>query len=400
MAYHPIVAVEIGTSRTVVMVGVSIGRGEIRIEETSTEVTNGMCKGGIVSLPDVQKSLQNAIGKLQGKIAIKISSIVLGVSDPSITSMVNDSVKHFPEGDHLVIGDDLEEVNNMASAVALPAGYDLMHSFPLCYSLNGRQGIVNPINMHGASLGLKTLSLAIAHDRVDNIMRVPISCGLEAEGAFTGLAAAHAVLTEDQKQRGVAVIDLGGGTTKYVSCEGGIITTAGVLGIGGDHVTNDLAIAFKCTTPEAEAMKLKKGSATIDPAVASERYSLPKDIVSGGRFASVRAIHTVINARMDEIFRLIRAEMNDSGALGRIGAGVVLTGGGAQMPNVCALASDIFGCPATIGAPVNVRGLEGVANPASLASAAGLVIQGAGYGLDESETSNAVSKFLKGIFGQ
>lgn len=398
MAHHPIVAVEIGTSRTVVMTGVVVGRGQIRIEDTSTEPTAGMCKGGITSLPDVHRSLQNALDNLKSKLPIKVMSVMLGVSDPSIISKVNDSVMHFPEGDHLVTGDDLEEVNNMVSAVKLPAGYDLMHSFPLCYSLNDRQGIVNPINMRGASLGLKTLSLGIAHDRADNLFQIPHECGIDVEeAAFTGLTAAQAVLNDDQKQRGVAVIDLGGGTTKYVVCEGGMVTTAGILGVGGDHVTNDLAIAFKCTTPEAEAMKLKKGSAVIDPAIAAERYSLPKDIVSGERSASVRAIQTVVNARMDEIFRLVRAELNDSGALDRIGAGVVITGGGAQMPRVCDLAGDIFGCPAAVGVPVNVRGLEGVANPASLASAAGLVMHGAS-GRDDTESLGGIGKWFKGFF--
>ena len=373
----PIAAVEIGTSRTIVMIGEESAHGQTNIVGLGEAPTSGMCKGDLTSLPEVQKSLRAALDDAMKYIDAKITNIVLGISNPSITAVGHDSVINFRESDHVVGTDDLEEVNELAGAFTLPTGCDLMHSFPLRYSLNDQHGIANPLGMRGARLTLKTLALLVAHDRVDNLLQAPASLGLNVdEAVFSGLAVAHAVLTEEQKQRGVAVIDLGAGTTKYVVCEGGAVTAAGVLGVGGDHVTNDLETAFSTNSREAEQMKLKKGSAIIDPSIATERYPLAKNLMQGERTASVRAIQTVTNARMDETFRFIRSDLNDSGALQRIGAGIVLTGGGAHMPRIDELAQQIFGVPAMIGRPVNVNGLDGMGDPVSYATAAGLVIQG------------------------
>lgn len=400
MPYPPIVAVEIGTSRTVVMVGESAGRGQVNIIGVGSAPTNGMCKGDLMSLPDVVKSLSNAIDSSRQVLDIKISNIVLGISNPSIEAVEHDSVVTFRESDHLVREEDLEDLNERAGSIICPAGSDLMHSFPLRYALNDRQGIVNPLGMRGARLGLKTLALLVAHDRVDNLLQASANLGLSVDvGVFCGLAAAHSVLTEDQKQRGVALIDIGGGTTKYIVCEGGSVTAAGVLGIGGDHITNDLATAFQVNSHEAEQMKLRKGSALIDPATASERYSLQKDILAGERSVSVRAIHTVVNARLDETLKIIRSDLNSNGALERIGAGVVLTGGVALTPKICELASQVFGTPAMLGTPINVNGLDGIEDPPLYATAAGLVIHGV-QGQEINEPAGGVAGWFKGLLGR
>jgi cell division protein FtsA len=231
--------------------------------------------------------------------------------------------------------------------------------------------------MEGARLSLDVLVLHGVRSRLHNAVRVVRSVPVDIEDvAFSGLCASLAVLTDEQKQDGVLVLDLGGGTTDYVAYAGGVVAAAGVLAVGGDHVSNDIALAFNIPTARAETLKRQWGAAIVEPGSASRRVSLPAEVGFAGRSISLNGLQTVINARMDETLRLVRKRLHEAGVLLRIGAGVVLSGGGAQLKGLPALAEHVFGLPCGIGVPRDVSGLAKVTEGPQYAVAAGLVQYG------------------------
>jgi len=210
-----------------------------------------------------------------------------------------------------------------------------------------------------------------------NTVRVVEQIPMEVQDvAFSGLCAALSVLTVEQKKSGVVVIDLGGGTTDYMAYAGGVVACGGAIGVGGDHVTNDLAIAFNIPVTRAEKLKKDVGGATVPPVVEPAKVSLPAEVGFPGRTINLRSVHAVINARMDEIFNMIKRRLDDDGVLPMVGAGIVLTGGGAHMKGVTDLAETVFGVPCFIGAPRGITGIAVATDGPEYAACCGLVQYG------------------------
>ena len=373
--YNPILtAVEIGTTRIQVLVGEATRSGAINVIGLGEAPSFGVRKGIVTSTQDACKPLADAIAAAGESAGVKIRSAQLAIANSSIETKANTGTVSFPDADHAVTPEDVEDVEEYAYAFGLKPDRDLMHSFPIGYSINDQQGIQNPLGMRGSRLSLRAMAIHGAHDRAENIRQICREADLEIDNAsFSGLAAAEAVFTEEQKQRGVAVIDLGGGTTKYLVCEHNTLVDAGAVGIGGDHVTNDLAVAYGIMTPVAEKLKRAHGSATLSKEAGTLRYTLPGDTFNAERSISVHAVQIITNARMAELFRLVRSRLNDSGALQHIDAGIVLTGGGAALPRVAELARDVFGLPCNVALALKARGLPTDQPPAAYATTVGLL---------------------------
>jgi cell division protein FtsA len=197
--------------------------------------------------------------------------------------------------------------------------------------------------------------------------------------AFSGLCSALAVLTPEQKAGGVIVIDLGGGTTDYVAYAGNVVAAAGALGVGGDHVSNDIALAFNIPLSQAESLKRESGNAIIDSTSTGQKISVPADVGFPGRSISLRALHTVMSARIDEILRTIKKRLVNEEILHNISAGVVLTGGGAHMKGVVSLTEKIFNLPCMVGRPRGVSGLVTTTEAPEYATCIGMVQYGFKY---------------------
>ena len=226
-------------------------------------------------------------------------------------------------------------------------------------------------------LSLNVMAVHGVKSRIENAVNVAKSAGLEVvDVAFSGVCAALAALTVEQKRNGVVLIDLGGGTTNYVAYSNDVVVALGSVAVGGDHVTNDIALAFNIPQNSAEELKRTEGSALIDAESGTERITLKTAVGFEERTLSCKALHTVINARMDETLRVVRARLHEAGVLPHVGGGVVLTGGGAYLRRVTELAQRVFGAPCRIGVPVNVDGLEQEDQPAALCTAAGLALYG------------------------
>jgi cell division protein FtsA len=253
--------------------------------------------------------------------------------------------------------------------------------------------------MGGAKLSVDMLALHGSRNRLRNTIKVVQNVPMNVEDVvFSGLCSSLAVLTPEQKEIGALVIDLGGGTTDYVAYCGKILATAGALGVGGDHVTNDIALAFNISIKQAERLKREFGSATVEPSVRSRRVELEPEIGFPDRSVSLPALHTVINARMDEILTTIRSRLQDYDITHQIGAGSILTGGGARLSNTEKLAQRVFGLPCTIGRPGDVDGLASATGSPEYATPVGMVRYG--FMMGERDAGFSITDWLKGLIGR
>lgn len=350
----PIVALEIGTSRVRVLVGEPREDDGLWITAVGDAASSGMRKGELCHFESVCACLETALRQAEEAGNLVIQRVSLAMSGSQIESLPN-------RGEIPVHGEitpeDLQHVLQVAKEVTLPADRRILHCIVGQHAVDGLSG-VEPLGMVGNTLSVDVLLVHGVYSRMMNLIRVVKARKLEvAELLFSGLCSAMAVLTAEQKRQGVLLLDLGGGTTDYVVYAQEKIADAGVISVGGDHVTNDIARAFCVTINEAETLKLKFGDAMVSAAGRTRRIPLPGPPGQPARAAKLSDLQTIIHLRMEELFGLLRARLQHHNLLHQLGAGIVLTGGGAHLKNVAALAQRVFGLPCEIGVPLNVSGL-------------------------------------------
>lgn len=398
MAIPPIVALEIGTSKIIVLVGEMREDGHVMITGMGEHPSSGVRKGEIVDLENAVVCLRAVLQAAEESANVAIRGIHLAVSGPHIQSVVNrGSVPVFsPSGE--ITSEDVEQVMDVAQAVHLAPDRDVLHTICQNFCIDDQQRVMNPEGMVGARLSLDMLVLHGVRSRIHSSIQVVRSVPTAVQDiAFGGLCAGLSVLTAEQKNSGALVIDLGGGTTDYLAYANSVVAAAGVLGVGGEHVTNDIALAFNIPMNQAEELKKESGSAVVDETV-SKRISLPPEVGFPGRTLGLKSLHVVINARLDEMFGAIKYRVTDD-VLHRIGAGVVLTGGGAHLNGVTKLAEQVFGLPASIGKPRGVSGLAIATEGPEYATCSGLVQ----YGFmtsDGQRPAQSVTGWFKSLFGR
>jgi len=379
MAIPPVAALEIGTSRTVACIGEVVAGGRVRIIGIGCSPTTGVRKGLMIDLDQAREGVRHAVREAEQSARVHVRQVVLAVSGGHIQEKASMGMLTIRASDRVVRRKDMEVAADSADDIPIDNDRLVLHTLTQTWVLDDQTSVANPEGMRCNRLQLNKLAIHGAKTHIENALNVAQSVGrMEvSDTAFSGVCAAMAVLTPEQKARGVVLVDLGGGTTKYMAFADGILATAGCLAVGGDHVTNDIALAFHLSLVRAEEIKCKEGCAVIEADSGNERLTLPG--ASAGqdeRQISRRMLNTVINARVDETFRVLHARLDEAGVLPSLGAGVVLTGGGAYLRRVQEQAAHVFGMPCHIGLPENVEGLDTVEQPASLATAAGLIIYG------------------------
>ena len=351
---EPIVALEIGTSRVRVFVGEGREDEGLMITAVGDSASSGMRKGEMYHFESVCACVETALRQAEEAANLTINEVYLAMSGSQIEGMPNRG--EIPV-DGEITQDHVDHVLRVAREVTLPADRQVLHSIVGQYSVDGLCGVM-PVGMVGKTLAVDVLLVHGLYSRMINLVRVVKARKLEvADMLFSGLCSAMAVLSADQKRQGALLIDLGGGTTDYVVYAQEKIADAGVIGVGGDHVTNDIARAFCVSTNEAEALKLQHGDAMVSAAGRTRRIPLPQTAGEGPRTAKQSDLQTIVHLRMEETFGLIRARLQQRNLLHLLGGGVVLTGGGAHLKNVDQLAQKVFGLPCEIGVPRNVSGL-------------------------------------------
>ena len=395
-ASDPIAALEIGTTRTMIAIAEPLGEGRIRVAAYDSIPSSGVRKSQIVDVAQARYSVSSVQKKLVSQSDYAVAQAYLVVSGPQIRTQEASAQVPLPRG---VVGDeDIEEIGERMYDITLPAERQALEVARLSYGLDDIENIVSPKGMSGHILKLRTLCIHGSAQRIADAKNAADAAKLEIlDVCYAGTSAAAAVLTPQQKQDGALVIDLGGGSTNFTAWVDGRLLYADVIGVGGDHVTEDIRDAFAVTVAQAEQLKLASASAMIGPDDASVRIPLPAT-TPGFNAASIslRALNTVVNARMSELFTIIRTKIEEAELSHRLNAGVFLTGGGSSMKNVLPLASNVFGRPVLLGKIVpEVSGLDNEKNPASLATIVGTLLQT----VPTEPPRHSILDFFRNLFG-
>jgi cell division protein FtsA len=395
-----IVGLDIGTSKVLAIVGELTTNGEIEIIGVGHHPSRGMKKGVVVNIESTVQSIQRAVEEAELMAGCQIHSVYAGIAGSHIRS--TNSHGNVAIRDKEVSNFDIQRVIESASAMAIPADQKVLHVLPQEYIIDGQEGIREPIGMSGVRLEARVHIVTGAVSAVQNIVKCVRRCGLEVDDIILEqLASSMSVLTDDEKELGVCLVDIGGGTTDIsVFTEGAIRHTA-VIPIAGDQVTNDIAVALRTPTPNAEEIKKKFGCALTQLAHREETIEVPSVGDRPPRKLTRQTLAEVVEPRIEELYGLVQAELRRSGFEDLIGSGIVVTGGSAKMEGMIDLAEEVFHMPVRLGTPQYVGGLKGVIQNPIFATGVGLVLYGAKYRAGGSYTRSVQeAKGFKGAMGR
>lgn len=393
-------ALDIGTQTTRLVAG-EYDNGHLTIIGCVEVPTSGMKKGTIRTIEEVTACIKRAREEMQKRYRVDIYDVMVNFSSGGIKSQVRVGTKSLLLG-HVIDQLDVQEAEQNAAAEEQDDAQEItIQRFRQKYEVND-QPVNNPLGMTGTQLVSNVLELTAPRSQYEALRTAVHRAGFRlVDVAFTGLAAAEAVLDAKARDEGALVIDFGAGTVDYLAFCNGVVAAAGSIGVGGSHLTNDLALAFQISQTQAEEMKLARGAAMIQPVISSERYQLRTQFSTSDRSVSVHAIQTVTTERVDETFRLIRSILSDVGVLQYLRGGIRLTGGTAALPLITEQATAIFSMPCALGLlqQVKVVPAEITAEPYCFATAVGLLNwRVRNLSLEETKPSlfSKFRKFLRG----
>ena len=370
-----IIGLDIGTTKICAVVGEATEDG-VDIVGIGNSPSNGLRKGVVVNIEETVKSMQRALEEAELMAGCEIRSVYAGIAGSHIKGFNSDGVIAIKGGE--VTQKDVERALEAASAVAIPLDREVIHTIPQEYIVDDQRGIVHPYGMAGVRLEVKVHIVTGAVSSAQNIVRSCHKSGLDvADIVLEALASAKAVLTEEERELGVAIVDLGGGTTDIAIFSNDSIRHTGVLALGGQNLTNDIAFGLRTPMASAERIKVKYGCAMMDLVQNDEIFEVPSVGDRPPRRLSRQLLAEICQPRMEEILALVDQELVRSGCKNQIGAGVVLTGGTALIDGCQELGEQIFNLPTRIGYPCNVGGLRDVVNSPKYATAVGLLCYGA-----------------------
>lgn len=368
-----IVGLDIGTSKVVAIVGQLKDDDSIEVVGIGSCPSKGLKKGVVVNIESTVHSIQRAIEEAELMAGCQIHSVYAGIAGNHIRSMNSHGIVAIR--DREVTDADLERVIDAAQAVAIPADQKVLHILPQEFLIDEQDGIREPLGMSGVRLEAKVHLVTCAVNAAQNIEKCVRRCGLDVEDIILEqLASSYSVLTEDEKELGVCMVDIGGGTTDIAIFTEGSIRYTAVIPIAGDQVTNDIAMALRTPTQFAEEIKMKYACALTQLAGPEESIKVPSVGDRPARELSRQALAEVVEPRYDELFTLVQAELRRSGFEDLIPAGIVLTGGSSKMEGAVELAEEIFHMPVRLGQPQCTTGLADVVRNPIYATGVGLLI--------------------------
>ena len=376
-----IVGLDIGTSKVVAMVGEVSADGDIEIVGIGSHPSKGMKKGVVVNIESTVQSIQRAVDEAELMAGCQIHSVYVGIAGSHIRSLNSHGIVAIKEQE--VVTQDLERVLDAARAVAIPADQKVLHVLPQEYVIDHQEGIKEPHGMSGVRLEAKVHLVTCAVNAAQNIEKCIRRCGLEVEDMILEqLASSYSVLTDDERELGVCLVDIGGGTTDIAIFTEGSIRHTGVIPIAGDQVTNDIAMALRTPSQHAEEIKIRYACALTQLAGADQTIKVPSVGDRPPRDLSRQSLAEVVEPRYDELFSLIQAELRRSGFEDLIPSGIVLTGGTSKMEGAVELAEEIFHMPVRVGYPQSVEGLADIVRNPVYSTAVGLLLHGTRYSAD------------------
>jgi cell division protein FtsA len=369
-----IVGLEIGTSKICAVVGEINAANALNIIGLGQARSRGVRKGEIADAALASEDVRNAVVEAEQMANAEIRSVYLGVTGNHVRGFNNHGVHPVVSADREITLEDTQDVIKNAKAINLPVDNTVVHAIRQLFQVDAQLGIQNPVGMYGAKVEVDVHVVHGHVDRLKNSIAVVRGLQLEVEEiVFTGLASALALLSNEQKELGSLVIDLGAGATEYVVYSDGIIKHTGVLAVGGDHLSNDLAYGLKVPLKRAELLKIERGGCFVDDSVRGQTISFDGELGLPPKIINLEHLRRIMSLRLEETFELIEAELSGLGLLDRLRAGVFICGGGARIPGLQALAAHIFQMAAFLGKTSSISGLKSALDQPEFATAIGLV---------------------------
>ncbi|HEU5059979.1 MAG TPA: cell division protein FtsA [Kofleriaceae bacterium] len=398
-----IVGLDIGTTKIAAIVG-EVTEDGIDIIGIGTSRSRGLRKGVVVNIDATVQAIQQAIREAEHMAGCDISTVYAGIAGGHIRGLNSHGIVAVKDKEVREV--DVQRVIDAAKAVAIPMDREVLHVLPQQYIIDEQDGVRDPLGMSGVRLEAKVHIATTSVSSAQNVVKCANRCGLEvADIVLEPLASAEAVLEDDEKELGVALIDVGGGTTDIVIfCDGAIVHSA-VLPLGGNHLTSDVAVGLRTPLDSAEKIKRKYGCAVADGVEMDDTIEVPS---VGGRQPRVLSrrfmVEKIIQPRLEEVFEHVRREIARSGYLDAIAAGAVMTGGSTILPGLPELAESVLELPARRGAPRGIGGLVDVVRSPEYATGVGLVLYGArgeklGTTPTEAERERGVFRRMKSWLG-
>lgn len=359
-----IVGLDIGTSKVVAIVGEINAENEIEVIGIGTHRSTGLKKGVVIEIDNTVESIKRAVQEAELMADCQVFSVYAGIAGNHIKSFNSHGMAAIRDKTEVTQA-DVDDALNSAKAMPLPEHQKELHALPQEFIIDQQEGIRKPVGMAGVRLETKVHLVTAAESAMSNIEKCIRQSGLETDGIILEqLASSYAVLTEDEKELGVCMVDIGGGTADIAVYTEGAIQHTAVIPIAGDQVTNDVAKLMHTPTKHAEEIKIKYGCAKLAMTSDEESLEVVKLDESGTQSMSRQSLVAIIEPRYEEIFEYVRDELEAKKYIDTLGAGVVLTGGSSKLEGVVELAEEVFALPARIGRPRGVKGLaEVVSNP-------------------------------------
>ncbi|MCE5198353.1 MAG: cell division protein FtsA [Armatimonadota bacterium] len=375
-----IAGLDIGTTKTAcVLADVDLDNMSADIVGVGLTPSNGIRKGVVVDLDATTQAIQTATDKAQRMAGtVSIRSVVVGVTGEHISSLNSRGVIAITGEDREVRQSDIDRVIEASKVIVLPPEREIIHSIPRGFTVDGQDGIKDPLGMSGSRLEVETHIVTGSSSFLDNVVKCVQRAGLEIDiTVLEPLATAESAVIPAEKDLGVALIDIGGGTTDVAVFANGEIYYTAVLPVGGNHVSKDIAVGLRAAQEEAEKAKIAYGCATVDMVAEDESFEILSLGADAPRELPREILARIIEPRMQEILQMAREELIKSGYMELLPAGAVLTGGGAMMPGTLELAEKTLEMPVRLGLPRSVGGLNDTVQSPIYTTAVGLVLYAA-----------------------
>jgi len=369
-----ITAIDVGTTKVATIIAEQ-DNGGVRVVGVGITPSYGMHKGLVVNINDAKEAIRESIRKAEQTCNLRVESAYIGVTGRHVSSSNNRGVVAITRNDRLVRPDDLKRVMATAQSVKVPQDRKLLHVIPRNYAVDGQPGVKNPVGMHGFRLDVETHIITAATNSIQNLVKCVRGIGVDIEDlVLEPLASAEAVLTEDERQVGVALADIGGGTTDICVFKDGSIYHTAILPVAGYQLTRDVAIGLGLPFEVAEEMKKRYGS--VMP-VYENKMASSTPISEDGHGISYQDLCDILHARVEEILRLVLLELPGSDYESVIPAGLVLTGGSSNLSGIETLGCEILKLPVRVGCPQHITGITDSLRDPAYSTGVGLLLWGA-----------------------
>lgn len=397
----PIAGLDLGTTKICVVVAERVAEGRLRIIGTGQHASEGLRRGVIVDAEKTVKAIGAAVRQAELMAGVEVGSVYAGIAGEHISSLNSSGMVAVGDAGGRIAVLDRERVLEAAGAIKVPMDREVLHVLSQEFAVDGKRGIPDPVGMYGVRLEANVHVVTGAVTAVQNICRSILRAGVDVRDiVLEPLASSYAVLDGDERQMGVCLIDIGGGTSDVAVFAKGGLRHSSIIGFGGQNVTNDVGIGLRTSWVEAERIKCAYGVALRDRVDSKEQIEVPG--VAGRPAVPVPRLELaeIIEARMEEIFTLARQQIFAAMPNMLLGAGVVLTGGGAQVEGAVALAERVFGVPVRLGIPLGLEGMGEVLSHPPYATALGLVLYGDEHqgGSTGTETRTMVEDRFDSVF--